>query len=102
MRVLTLQDGGTIKEKLHNYDAKKQSFKYEILEGVLPVSKYVSTLSVAPTKNGVTTVIWGSSFKRKDLSKTPAKGQTDEDALNTINAVYKGGLDNLKKISETK
>jgi len=102
VRVLTLQDGGTIKEKLHNYDAKKQSFKYEILEGVLPVSKYVSTLSVAPTKAGVTTVTWESSFKRKDLSKMPAKGQTDEDATNTINGVYKGGLDNLKKISEAK
>ena len=45
---------------------------------------------------------WESSFKRKDLSKTPAKGQTDEDATGTINGVYKGGLDNLKKISETK
>lgn len=47
-RLLTLQDNGTIKEKLLAYNAKKMTFKYSILEGVLPVSKYVSTVSVRP------------------------------------------------------
>jgi mxaD protein len=102
VRLLTLQDGGTIKEKLTAYNAKNHSFTYEIVEGVLPVSHYVSTLTVKAGKDGKSTVVWQGSFKRKDTSASPAKGQGDEDATNTITGVYKGGLENLKKISEAK
>jgi mxaD protein len=100
VRVLTLQDGGTIKEKLRSYNAKGMTFEYEILEGVLPVSSYVSSVTVKSGKSGVTTVVWKSHFKRKDTSASPAAGQDDETAVKTINTVYKAGLDNLKKISE--
>lgn len=102
VRLLTLQDGGTIKEKLTNYKFKEKSFEYEIIEGVLPVSNYVSTLNVAEAKDGKSLVIWKGNFKRKDTSDKPAAGLGDEDAVKTISAVYKGGLENLKKISETK
>jgi mxaD protein len=99
-RLLTLQDGGTIKEKLLSYNAKKMYFKYSILEGVLPVSNYVSTVSVKSEGENKTLVEWEGSFKRKDTNATPAAGQGDEDAVKTITGVYRGGLDNLKKISE--
>lgn len=102
VRLLTLQDGGTIKEKLTAYSAKKMSFSYEILEGVLPVSHYKSTVSVKSGKEGKTIVVWEGSFKRKDTSAKPAQGQGDEDGTKTMTAVYRGGLDNLKKISENK
>jgi mxaD protein len=102
VRLLTLQDGGTIKEKLTNYKFKEKSFEYEIIEGVLPVSNYVSTLTVTEAKDGKSLVVWKGNFKRKDTSDKPASGLGDEDAVKTITSVYKGGLDNLKKISETK
>ncbi|HYA20985.1 MAG TPA: SRPBCC family protein [Burkholderiales bacterium] len=100
VRLLTLQDGGTIKEKLLSYSAKKMTYKYQIIEGVLPVSSYVSSVSVTAGKGGVTTVIWKGTFKRKDTSAHPAAGQDDATALKTIKDVYRSGLDNLKKISE--
>lgn len=99
-RLLTLQDDGTIKEKLLGYSAKNKSFKYSIVEGVLPVSNYVSTLSVKSQGKDKTLVVWNGKFKRKDTSASPAAGQADEDAVKTITGVYRGGLDNLKKISE--
>lgn len=99
-RLLTLQDDGTIKEKLLAYSAKKHSFKYSIIEGVLPVSNYVSTLSVKPQGKDKTLVVWSGTFKRKDTSATPATGQDDETAVKTMTGVYRAGLDNLKKISE--
>jgi mxaD protein len=99
-RLLTLQDGGTIKEKLLAYSAKKHSFKYSIIEGVLPVSSYVSTVSVKAQGKDKTLVVWNGTFKRKDTSATPAAGQDDEAAVKTMTGVYRGGLDNLKKISE--
>jgi mxaD protein len=100
VRLLTLQDGGTIKEKLLFYNAKGMTFKYQILEGVLPVSSYVSWITVKGSKTGATTVVWKSTFKRKDTSDNPAEGQDDATAVKTITSVYKAGLENLKKISE--
>lgn len=99
-RLLTLQDGGTIKEKLLAYNAKNHSFKYSIIEGVLPVSSYVSTVSVKAQGKDKTLVVWTGTFKRKDTAATPAAGQDDEAAVKTMTSVYRGGLDNLKKISE--
>jgi mxaD protein len=99
-RLLTLQDGGTIKEKLLGYNAKAKTFKYSIIEGVLPVSSYVSTLTVKATGKDKSLVVWEGTFKRKDTADTPAEGQDDAAAVKTITGVYRGGLDNLKKISE--
>lgn len=99
-RLLTLQDGGTIKEKLLAYNAKSKTFKYSIVEGVLPVTSYVSTVTVKPAGKGKSLVIWKGTFKRKDTSATPAEGQDDATAVKVISGVYRGGLDNLKKITE--
>jgi uncharacterized protein YndB with AHSA1/START domain len=99
VRVLTLGDGGTIKEKLLAYDAKGQTFKYAILEGVLPVSSYESTVKVEGTDDSAT-VTWSGTFKRKDTGPTPAKGADDEAAKTTMASVYQAGLDNLKKLAE--
>lgn len=102
VRVLTLQDGGTIREKLLGYKFKDKTFEYSIIEGVLPVSDYVSTVTVNEANDGKSVVVWKGSFKRKDISDKPAAGQGDEDAVKTITGVYKGGLENLKKVSESK
>ena len=99
-RLLTLQDDGTIKEKLLGYDAKTKTFKYSIIEGVLPVSNYVSSVTVKATGKNTSSVIWKGDFKRKDVSATPAEGQDDANAIKVITSVYKGGLENLKKITE--
>ncbi|HAF00815.1 MAG TPA: SRPBCC family protein [Methylophilaceae bacterium] len=99
VRILTLQDGGTIKETLTSYSASGMTYAYVINEGVLPFSDYASKILVKPTQSG-SEVIWTGHFKRKDLSATPVKGQDDEAAINTAHAVYRGGLDHLKKILE--
>jgi mxaD protein len=100
VRLLTLQDGGTIKEKLLGFDAAGHRFRYAIVEGVIPVSHYTSSFvvkSVAPAKSSVT---WSGHFKRKDLSATPAEKANDKTAVDTIAGVYQAGLDNLKKVVE--
>jgi len=102
VRLLTLKDGGTIKEKLLAYSAHSQMMKYSILEGVLPVSGYTSTISVKSVGKGKTEVTWHGNFKRKNTGAKPAADQNDKTATDTISSVYQGGLDNLKKISEAK
>ncbi|WP_022977772.1 SRPBCC family protein [Nevskia ramosa] len=95
VRQLTLagETPTTIKEKLTALDDAAKSFSYEIVEGPLPVSDYSSTLTVAADGAG-STVTWSSKFK--------AKGADDATATTTIEGVYTGGLDNLKKVLETK
>lgn len=96
VRLLTLGDGGKIKETLTAYNDVNKTYSYVINEGVLPVSSYASTIQVVPISTG-SEVIWTGNFKRKDLSATPIEGQDDATAAKTIHAVYRGGLDHLKK-----
>ncbi|HMJ49447.1 MAG TPA: SRPBCC family protein [Burkholderiales bacterium] len=100
VRLLTLQDGGTIKEKLLRYNNKGMSMKYNIIEGVLPVSNYVSTIRVKPGPKGGSLVEWYGKFHRKSPLASPPAGEDDATATKTINSVYKAGLDNLKKLVE--
>jgi mxaD protein len=101
-RLLTLKGGGTIKEKLLAFNPAGRSFKYAIVEGVLPVSDYTSTLTVKSAGKNQTSVTWTGHFKRKNLGDNPAENENDKTAVDTIGGVYQGGLDNLKKLAESK
>jgi mxaD protein len=100
VRLLTLKGGGTIKEKLLKFDPSRRSFKYTILEGVLPVSDYTSTLVVKSRGKGKSSVTWSGWFKRKNVGDNPGDNENDKTAVDTIGGVYQGGLDNLKKMVE--
>jgi mxaD protein len=102
VRLLTLKDGGTIKEKLLSFDDAGRTFKYSIVEGVLPVSDYTSTFAVTPAGKNRTLVSWSGRFKRKNLGEHPAENENDKTAVDAIGAVYTAGLDNLKKLVEEK
>jgi mxaD protein len=95
-----LQDGGTVNETLTAYSAANMTYSYVINESVLPVSHYSAKIAVKPISANVSEVVWNANFARKDFSDTPAAGKDDAAALGTIKAVFRGGLDNLKKISE--
>lgn len=88
VRVLTLGNGAAITEKLLSHDVN--SYSYEITDSPLPVSGYVSEISVSGTEDGKSIVRWTSSFDAK-------QGFADEEAVNTITGVYDAGLKNLQK-----
>lgn len=92
IRVLTLQDGSMIKEKLESYYPGKQKYIYSMVEGDLPVSGYQSYLTVRPITGNMSRVTWYGRFK--------SAGASDDEAVNTISGVYRDGLDNLKRIAE--
>ncbi|MDP9011964.1 MAG: SRPBCC family protein [Pseudomonadota bacterium] len=102
VRLLTLKGGGTIKEKLLEFDDTGHRFRYAILEGVLPVSHYSSNFAVTSLGTNKTRVTWSGRFKRKNLGDSPADNESDKAATDTISGVYQSGLDNLKKIVEAK
>ncbi|HSI44365.1 MAG TPA: SRPBCC family protein [Methylotenera sp.] len=92
-RELTLQDGGKINETLKAYDAKHQTMSYIITDSVLPVSNYAANLHVYPNGADKSVVVWDATF-------SPKAGADEKTASDTINGVFDGGLNNLKKILE--
>jgi len=100
VRLLTLKDGGTVKEKLLAFDPKHHMYRYSILESVLPVSDYTSRLAVTSAGSGKTAVRWSGHFKRKNVGDNPADNENDKAAVDTITGVYQAGLGNLKKMLE--
>lgn len=100
-RTLTLQDGGTIYEKLKDKNDADMQIKYEIVEGVLPVTSYTSKITVKDAGNGETTVEWFGRYYRKYMLNPPIPpGEDDESASKAITGVYQSGLANLKKVAE--
>ncbi|MGO8856368.1 MAG: SRPBCC family protein [Steroidobacteraceae bacterium] len=102
VRLLTLKGGGTIKEKLLQFDASGHRFRYSIVEGVIPVTHYTSSLVVTSLADNKTLVTWSGRFKRKNVGDTPADDENDKAATDAITGVYQSGLDNLKKIVAAK
>ena len=90
-RVLTLGDGGKIKEKLTNKD--DQSYSYEIVESPLPIKNYTSKLWVEEDDEPDRTIIyWQSEFDAAD-------GTSDKDAKKIITGILGDGVKGIKKNS---
>ncbi len=62
IRTLSLKGGGTIVEKLVKWEPKKHSYTYAIVSSPLPVSDYVSTLSVQAKGDG-SRLVWKGKFQ---------------------------------------
>jgi mxaD protein len=101
-RQLTLGDGGKVHEKLLSFNDKGHQFAYAIVDGVLPVSSYTSHFKIIAVGKDSAKVTWSGTFKRKDIGPTPADDANDATATKVIGGVYQTGLDNLKKVVETK
>ena len=100
VRLLTLQNGGIVKEKLLAYTPAARTFRYQIVESVLPVSHYTSVITVKSAGQGSSTVTWSGRFKRKNEGATPGDNENDKAATDTITGVYQAGLPTLKKMLE--
>ncbi|MFA5957921.1 SRPBCC family protein [Hyphomicrobium sp.] len=95
IRVLTLKDGGKIKEKL--LDVKPNFYRYEILESPLPVKNYQAQFALTPDDDDEDEInfAWSAVFD-------PADGKTDTDARGVIDGIFKAGLDNIKATAGAK
>jgi hypothetical protein len=48
----------------------------------------------------MTKVIWSGSCKRKNSADNPPEAESDAGVTKLLKGVYRGGLDNLKKMLE--
>jgi mxaD protein len=100
VRKLTIKDGPVLTEKLVAYDAAHHSYRYKILESPLPFTGYASTISVRTGPSGLTRVTWSGSCTRKNPADNPPEAESDAGVRKLVKGVYRGGLDNLKKMLE--
>lgn len=96
-RILTLGDGGKIKERLT--DKGETSYSYEIVESPLPVKNYKATLKVGEDDEPERIeIVWKSEFD--------ANGVSDDEAKKIIAGIFEDGVKNIKKaaldLSDTK
>ncbi|MEO8164479.1 MAG: SRPBCC family protein [Betaproteobacteria bacterium] len=104
VRTLTMADGGAqFDEELDEFNAKKRKYSYRIItDSPLPVVDYSSTIQVRSGKTkGTSVLLWKGKFKRKVADNPPA-GQDDAGVKKALIGAYQAGLQNVKKLAETK
>jgi len=103
-RRLSFSNGGTIDERLVQYDAAEMSLRYMIEHGdfdVLPVGNLSATLKVTAADGGAR-VEWKARFYRAFPGGNPPEQYTDEKAVAAVSAYFKAGLAALKaKVERT-
>lgn len=89
VRLLTLPDGGQVREELLAHDDEARSVSYSILEAPLPVENYRSTLTVHEAESG-SRVEWHGRF------------ESGPELIEVFTGIYQGGLANLKSMFEAR
>lgn len=91
-RSCTLVDGGQIEERILEHSDAERRYRYEILEGPMPVSAYNSSFEVRD-HDGHAQVIWTADFE-------PEEPGQEQQLVETFEQIYSGGLESLKNKAE--
>jgi mxaD protein len=100
VRKLTIKDGPILIERLIAFDDAHHAYRYRIVKSPLPLAHYSSTITVRPGHAGMTEVTWSGTYQRKNTSDNPPEAESDAGTIKLVKGVYRGGLDNLKKMLE--
>lgn len=88
--VRTIKMGNfSLKERLEHLDDATRTFRYSIVEGPIPASDYLATVTVTEAGPDRARIVWGSRFE--------PNGASVADLTGLFEGVYKGGISSLKK-----
>ena len=87
-RSCTLAEGGDIEEKILEHSDADRRYRYQILDGPLPVSSYESIFAVAD-HDGHAHVTWTAEFEPEDAGQ-------EQELVETFEEMYSSGLEALK------
>ena len=91
VRTLTLEGGGPpIVEKLEKIDDQAKTLSYSIVTSPLPLKDYYATVEVTDLGPGQSELKWYSTFQPKDAPEA--------EAIKTVEGVYSGAFEGLKKL----
>ena len=91
VRVLESADGVRIVERIEDVDYHGHAYTYSIVEGTMPVSRYVSTLRVSKARRGGgTRAEWTAEFT--------ADGVLEGEVAKACEGFYRAGFDNMARV----
>ncbi len=100
VRHLTISEaagGGTVVERLVNYDDEAMTFSYRIIEligGTLPFRNYQAWVKLESTGENSCKLYWGSTFN--------VEGATKEEAEEVAGVIYQGCYDGITRVLTAK
>jgi hypothetical protein len=103
VRVITLENGATIKEQLARYYPDRRKFQYMMLEpnpDAFPINTHGTGITVKDNGSGGTLVQWKGAFYRAYPGPNPPPELSDEAGHEQLSAFYRSGLENLKRLAE--
>lgn len=89
VRILTLQDGGKVKEKLESLDNERRVLTYSIMESPMPIENYTGTLKVKELDNDRSEFSWSSTFEVVDADENELTG--------ALEGLYELGIKGLQE-----
>ncbi|QSA98962.1 SRPBCC family protein [Methylococcus sp. EFPC2] len=102
-RVLTLKNGESVEEALDTYDESQFEYRYRLAKEnlkALPVSSYSGGLKLTAIEGG-TKLTWYARAYRGDTGNEPPENLSDEAATQALKALFRAGLDHLRKQLES-
>jgi len=100
IRQLTRRNGTKVTERLIDYDPLNHRLEYTYADGQVMSSDYFAVLEVKDAGNGKSLVEWKARFKRLEYWTDDPAGPAEAAISKALNAGYRAGLENLKKIVE--
>lgn len=103
VRIITLENGATIKEKLARYYPDRRKFQYMMMEpnpDAFPINTHGTGITVKDDGSGGSVVQWKGAFYRAFPGPNPPPELSDEAGHKQLSAFYRNGLENLKKLAE--
>lgn len=104
-RILTFQNGATLKESLDEFESSALKYSYRMLDPnleALPVSSYSMTFTVRPASGGGSEVEWYGRLYRGDTGNEPPDNLNDDAARRAVGDFLRHGLQALKAKLESK
>ena len=90
--VLPLVSGGSMRDRLVEWDGTRKTLRYVTEDSDLPVTKFEATLSVSNNLDGTSAISWSAIFDA-------AEGTSDDQAIAAVEEFMAAGLDALTALS---
>lgn len=103
IRIITLENGEKIKEKLIKHLPDQMKYQYMMVEPnikALPINTHGSSITVMANDKGGTTVEWKGAFYRSFPGPNPPPELSDEAGHEKVGELYESGLMHLKELAE--
>ncbi|MEX2525031.1 MAG: SRPBCC family protein [Gammaproteobacteria bacterium] len=103
VRVITLENGAAVKEKLARHFPDRRRLQYMMIEPspeAFPINTHGTGIIVKEGAEGGAVVEWKGAFYRAFPGPNPPPELSDEAGREKITAFYRSGLENLKQLAE--